>query len=251
VLESRSAADGRPGQTLQEGAYAFIKASIENLTFKPGQDLYDSQIAATLGISRTPVREALRRLEREGLVNATPRRGWTVHRLQVQDIVQIFEIKEALEGMLTRKAAASLDQPTATWLDAAIVEMEAAAAAGKIEAWVEAERRWHRTLYSAAGNDRARDFVATINSQWDRLRFWLMAIEGRMGRSLREHRAVHERVIARDAEGAESLMKEHLANVGGDIVNLLTTLVLPASAMVDADEDRTSQRTTLAVPVEN
>jgi GntR family transcriptional regulator, rspAB operon transcriptional repressor len=237
MVES-NVAGAAAGQTLQETAYGYVKTSIEALTLKPGQSLYDAQIAASLGISRTPVREALRRLEREGLVVATPRRGWTVYRLQVEDIAQIFEIKEALEGMLTRKATANLDAATEIVLDQSLGQMVAAAAAGDHAGWIAADRRWHAALYGAACNDRARDYVATINSQWNRLRFWLMAIEGRMGSSLREHAAVHERVLARDPAGAEALMKEHLSNVGADIVDLLTNLVLPASAMVAVDEGR-------------
>ena len=80
------------------------------LELKPGAYLTDSQIAAEVNISRTPVREAFYRLEHEGLLVNQARRGWRVYTLSLQDIEQIFESKEALEGMVSRQAAACRDE---------------------------------------------------------------------------------------------------------------------------------------------
>jgi DNA-binding GntR family transcriptional regulator len=235
---TRSAVPG----TLLDRAYDYIRSGIEKRTFQAGDNLYDSQIATTLGMSRTPVREALRRLEREGIVASIPRRGWTVPRLRVDDLIQIFEIKESLEGMLARKAVGRMTEEVIAELESAITDLEAAAAAGDRDGWLSADRRWHRILYGAAGNERAREMISSLNSQWNRFRFWIMALEGRMGRSAAEHRAIHQQVLAGDGAAAEARMKEHLASMRADIVDLVTNLILPAASMVSGQPHRDSDQ---------
>ena len=92
--------------TYQQQAYDYVKDQITGLKLKPGQTLTDSQVAAELEISRTPVREALRRLEQEGLLVNDSRRGWKIYSLSLDDIRQIFEIKQLLEGLIVEQAAA-------------------------------------------------------------------------------------------------------------------------------------------------
>ena len=220
-------AEPHANQTFPERAYEFVRRGILDHSFRPGQDLNDGEIATQLGISRTPVREALRRLEREGLVVHIPRRGWTVFTLQVEDIAQIFEIKQALEGMMARRAAERLRPKVGAALLSAVADMEAAAAAGDRQAWFAADVRLHDVLQRASGNDRAAEIVTTLNAQWHRLRVGLLAIEGRIDRSTPEHRDIVERVLAGDGAEAERLMQTHLGNLGKYLIDLLTNLVLP------------------------
>ena len=99
-----------PVATLQEQVYDFVKGRIMNLDLKPGQYITDSQLIKELGVSRTPVRQALSRLEQEGLLINKGRRGWKVYSLSLEDVHEIFNLKEAIEGMVARHAAQCKDE---------------------------------------------------------------------------------------------------------------------------------------------
>lgn len=213
--------------TLQEQAYRFVKARIMNLDLKPGQYLNDSDIADELGMSRTPVREGLRRLEHEGLLINQARRGWRVYTLSLEDIHEIFDVKEAVEGMLARCAAECSNDELRDTLAQALAQMNLAAEAGDIEKWLAADGQLHDTIFAMCGNKRAASVVQSLNDQWHRVRIGFLALQGRVQRSSPEHRAIVESILAGDGEEAERLMSVHLRNVEKELVHLLVNLVLP------------------------
>ena len=94
--------------TFQQQTYEYVRNQIINLGFKPGEYITDMLIAEKLAISRTPVREAFQRLEKEGLLVNEARKGWRVYTLELEDIHEIFDLKIAIEGMLVRRAATAL-----------------------------------------------------------------------------------------------------------------------------------------------
>lgn len=216
-----------PVATLQEQAYGHVKAQIMNLDLKPGEYVTDSQVATDLDISRTPVREALRRLEQEGLLINQARRGWKVYALSLDDINQIFDLKVAIEGMIARKAAACPDDELRSSLQQAMTEMEAAAEAHDVEAWRTADARLHDIIFEMSGNDRAIRIVDTLNVQWHRVRIGFLALQGRIARSNPEHDAFVKAILEGDSDKAEHLIQEHLNNVREELVRLLVNLVLP------------------------
>jgi DNA-binding GntR family transcriptional regulator len=213
--------------TLQERAYEFVKAQIMNLDLKPGQYITDSQIAGEMNISRTPVREALRRLEQEGFLVNQARRGWKVYTLSLEDIHEIFDIKESLEGMIARRAAACQDAKLQHSLRESLERMENAAKAGDCEAWQVADLVLHNAIFEMAGNERAKRIIQNLNEKWHRVRIGFLALQGWIERSNPEHTAFVERILAGDADGAEDLMRSHLNNVREELVRLLVNLVLP------------------------
>jgi DNA-binding GntR family transcriptional regulator len=197
------------------------------LGFKPGEYITDSQIAGQLNISRTPVREAFYRLGKEGLLINEARRGWKIYTLSLDDINDIFDIKEVVEGMVARKAAACQDESLRNALREVLRKMEAAAAANDAEAWLEADVHLHEILFHMAGNERASRIVANLNDQWHRVRIGFMALQGRTKRSADEHRSIIESILAGDGEEAEGRMRAHLNQVRQELVHLLVTMVLP------------------------
>lgn len=213
--------------TLQEQAYSFVKAKIMDLEIKPGQYITDSEVAEELGMSRTPVREGLRRLEHEGLLINYARRGWRVYALSLQDIHDIFDLKEAVEGMLARRAASCSDEELRSILVEIVERMAVAAQADDVEAWLQADVQFHRTLFAMSGNKRAIDFVQTLNDQWHRVRTGFVTLRERMQRSNVEHEAIIDGILARDGEQAERAMTVHLHNVKDELVHLLVNVVLP------------------------
>jgi DNA-binding GntR family transcriptional regulator len=216
-----------PNITYQQQAYQYIKAQIINLGFKPGEYITDAQIAGQLKISRTPVREAFHRLEKEGLLINEARRGWKIYTLSLHDIHEIFDIKEVVEGMVARKAAACQDEGMRTSLRTALKRMESAAVESDAEAWLEADFQLHHILFQMADNERAARIVANLNDQWHRVRLGFVALQGRTKRSAGEHRSIIQSILAGDGEQAELRMRAHLNQVREELVHLLVTVVLP------------------------
>lgn len=213
--------------TYQQQAYDHIKWRILELKLKPGEYIADTQIAEELGISRTPVREALYRLENEGLLTSVARRGWRVYALSLKDIHDIFDIKASVEGMIAAQAAACKDAALHEALRASIRQMREAVAADDPKAWLAADFALHEVLFRMVNNDRAERIVSNLNDQWHRLRIGFAAMEGRIARSTQEHSLFVEAILDGDADRAERAMRDHLNQVRAELVRLLVNMVLP------------------------
>jgi len=217
----------RAGRTLQDRAYNYIKSAILNMDLRPGQPLVDSELAEHIQVSRTPVREALRQLEREGLVIHVPRRGWHVHSLTLEDIHHIFDIKEELEGFTARRVAEVITPEDAERLMRILEGMEEAARRNDLDEWIVRDKEWHDLVFSILGNDRLEAIIHNLNDQWHRLRVGHIALGGRLQKSCAEHREISEAICAGDAERAERAMKDHLHGLRESLVNVLENLLLP------------------------
>jgi DNA-binding GntR family transcriptional regulator len=213
--------------TFQEQAYKYIKSKIVNLGFKPGEYLTDIQIAENLDISRTPVREAYRMLEREGLLVYEPRRGWRVYSLSLEDIHEIFEIKIALEGLIVRKSAKCDDPVLKKKLKETISLMRKASDEDDVNSWVELDMDLHHLIFMMAKNQRVMNFIENINDQWNRLRVGFSARTGRITHSILEHEAIVDAILSGDPDLAEKEMVSHLILVRDELVTLLINMVLP------------------------
>ena len=213
--------------TLQQKAYHFIKEKIMNRQLKAGSCLTDARVAAELGMSRTPVREAFRLLEYEGFLSSCARRGWQVYCLSLKDIREIFDIKETLESMLARKAAECEDDRKRGQLKRIMGRMKKSAVTNDHEAWRKADVELHDVLLAMSGNGRASRVICDLNDQWYRVRLGLMATQGRLERSTREHEAVVEKILAGDGSGAERHMRSHLHNLRAELERLLLHVILP------------------------
>lgn len=213
--------------TFQQQAYEHVKNKITNLGFKPGEYITDVQIADTLNISRTPVREAFHRLENEGLLNYEARKGWKVYTLSLTDIHEIFDLKISIEGLVANKAAACQDETLREALREALRQMRLAAAADDIEAWLQADIQLHEIIFKMANNERAHRIITNLNNQWHRVRIGFAAMQGRVMRSVAEHERFVENILNGDGEAAEQHMRQHLNQVREELVRLLVNMVLP------------------------
>jgi len=216
-----------PITTFQENAYNYVKSQILNLGFKPGEYLTDIQISNKLNISRTPVREAFRMIEREGLLVYEARRGWRVYTLTLDDINEIFEIKITLEGELSRKAALCEDKHLRNKLKETISFMRKAEETDDVESWIAVDTDLHHTIFLMAHNQRALQILENINDQWNRLRIGFSARTGRINRSIIEHEALVQAILDGDGESAEQRTRDHLRNVQDELVNTLINMVFP------------------------
>jgi DNA-binding GntR family transcriptional regulator len=221
--------DGNQVATAEQQAYHLVKTRIMEMYYKPGQIVTDSDLAEELAFSRTPIANALRRLEYEGLLTNQPRRGWQVTPLSLDDIHEIFNIKEALETMIARQAAASTDEALHATLRECVEKMQQLSAAGDKEAWDIIHMRWHQTVLAMSEypDGRVPRILNNLNEQWRRVRRGLLAIDGRMARETVEHVAIAESILGQDPDEAEQRTLRHLQHVRQEVVYLLKNMVLP------------------------
>ncbi len=213
--------------TYQQRAYDFVKAQITNRGFRPGECITDARIAHELRISRTPVREAFHRLENENLLLYEARRGWRVYTLTLKDIKEIFDIKEVVEGMAARKAAACTDEAQRAGLRSAFDDMRRAAADNETEAWVQADHRFHDAIFAMADNARACRIIWNLNDQWNRVRIGFSTIRNRVERANDEHKAIMDAILAGDGDEAERQTHAHFKQVREELIHVLVNMVLP------------------------
>jgi DNA-binding GntR family transcriptional regulator len=224
------------GKTWKQ-AYDDIQNLILSSAVKPGEAVTEIGLSKRLGLGRTPVREALHKLEQEGLI-VTENRRKRVYILTVAEAEAIFDIKIALESAVCGWAAERGDDKDRAALGRILERMRALLesrppepADGSLwfKKWVETDEALHRQMYRMAGNKRAEAFILQLNRQWHRVRVGMLAIEGRLDRSLEEHTAFIEAILARDARAAGEAMTQHLTNLKRMLVQILNMFHYPAA----------------------
>jgi DNA-binding GntR family transcriptional regulator len=224
---NNSQRNGGATELLPQFAYSYIKERILNRVFTPGQQLTDTHLAEELGISRTPVRDALRQLTYEGLLVNQARRGWQVYSLSLEDIHEIFDLKVVLEGMIAGHAARCQDEEKRALLKDTMEKMKRAANANDFDTWREADHELHQIIFSMTPNERAWRIVENLNEQWYRLRIGYIALEGRIQRSCLEHEPIVLSILAGKEEEAERCMRVHIENIQKELVHMLVNMVFP------------------------
>jgi DNA-binding GntR family transcriptional regulator len=198
-----------PAGSLRERALDTIRSRILDQQYPPGSLLSENQLAEELGISRTPIREALRELAAGGLVRILPQRGVEVSEPSVQDIVEVYQLREQLECFAARLAAEHLTPADARSLAADHAEALAHVAAGRLQDAYEASVRLHAQIVALTRNARLARFMSQLGDQVHR--FGMLTLRhGRAPRALEEHGRIIEAILARDGAAAEALMREHL-----------------------------------------
>jgi DNA-binding GntR family transcriptional regulator len=201
-----------PRTTLTLEAYRALRRAILNRRYPPGTKLVVRELAEALGLSPTPVKEALAALEREGLVRAIPHRGYQVPAPGLEDIREIYELREALEGLAARLAALKGGADLLDRLQELLLRQREAAAQGDLEAYGDLDLAFHHALWEASGNQRLLRSAENLDGQVRLLISTSAAVPGRLPSALTEHGAILERLSARDPEGAERAMRLHVRN---------------------------------------
>jgi DNA-binding GntR family transcriptional regulator len=204
---SRSAEDR---QTASERAYQALKAMIMNNDLPPGAQVLELEAAALLGMSRTPVREAMVRLEQEGVVALRPRHGMRVLALSARDMADIYEILTALESAAAESVARQgLAASEIAELEQAVADMDKALDADDLKAWSEADERFHRLLVHHSGNRRLIGIVEQVWDQAHRARIQTLPLRPKPVTSNRDHRDLVEAIRRNDAPAARSIHENH------------------------------------------
>jgi len=203
-------------------AYERLKAEIRTNSLPPGYQAPEPEIALRLGMSRTPVREALIRLQAEGLVELIPRRGARVLPLRADDMREIYEILTSIEpDAAAAVAARGLTDDEYQPLDQATTDMEKALEAEDLDAWAIADDRFHGTLLQLHGNKRMIAYVSSLYDQAHRARIFTLRMRDLPVRSTAEHREILEHLKAGDAQATWQAFRAHRQRTGKELSGIL------------------------------
>lgn len=212
------------GQRSTEIAYLHIKQKILDNEYPPGAYVLEQDIAAELKLSRTPVREALVRLQQDGLVKIVPRHGVRISPLSPADMREIYEVLMSLEPtavelLARRRPSLSELAPLVEACDA----MEAALSRREpdLKAWAAADESFHINLARMCGNSRLAAMIMTVWDQAHRARMFTLTLRPVPHRSTKEHRAVVEAILAGDAAGAHKLYAAHRRRGGVELMSII------------------------------
>lgn len=212
----------QPRTSRVDDAYEQLKDEIRSNRMPPGFQAPEPEIALRLGMSRTPVREALIRLEAEGLVELVPRRGARVLPIRAEDMREIYEILGSLEpDAVAALARRGLSETDLAPLSQATADMERALAADDLDAWADADDRFHRIVLELHGNRRMTDFVGVLFDQAHRARIFTLRLRQRPERSTAEHREILDALGAGDARRARRVFRDHRKRVARELLTIL------------------------------
>ena len=196
--------------SLSQQAVEELRRRIVANSLAPGQRLDEAVLADDLGISRTPLREALKVLSAEGLVEIRPRRGCYVAQVAPADLDEIFPIMALLEGEVAREAALKGSAADLKRLGQLHESLERHAAAGDVDRYYEVNYAFHDALQAIAGNRWLQHVIGDLRKLLRLSRHRSLRLEGRLEESLAEHRVLMDALHRRDAAAAERIMKDHL-----------------------------------------
>ncbi len=211
--------------SLVHEAYLKVHQQILDNSLPAGFQATEPELADKLNMSRTPLREALIRLENEGLVERIPRRGVRVLPLFYQDIKEIYEIFEIIEPeMAADLARQNLNKTQIFPLEEAIIGMERTVAEGDIAAWAEYDRDYHRLLPQLQSNRRLELYLTRLNSQIHRARMVTVHLRTSHSWATEELRKIHNCIENGDPEQARALFRNRWQVVSAELLGILKNL---------------------------
>ena len=207
-------------ESLAEKTYRRVRGQLLNGRYAPGERLLHGQLSKELGVSLTPLREAVRRLESEGFLVSLPRQGTFVRKLSRAEAAEVYDIREMLEALAARLASVNATQEQVAGMKATVAEYTQAVERGDIKACVRSDFRFHRQLVEAGANRRLIDMMASFHVQLSSIfetgpDYLLQARD-----YLREHRGILEFVERHDPEGAERIIRGHIQKGKSLLLNL-------------------------------
>jgi DNA-binding GntR family transcriptional regulator len=225
---------------LKDAVYAQILEKIVDGTLPAGYPLREGELAARFGVSKTPLRDALVRLQADGLVSIPPYRSAVVVGYSQQDLREIYEVRELVEGACAREAALTISTDDLAGLSQLMRDSAACLVGDDVATGQEATLaglidRFDVIMYAQCRNGRINEMVANIRNHILRIGQLTTRIPGRMVKSVREHQAIYEAIVQRDGAAAEAAMRRHILSVMADqLVNIANSADPAASSSAAA-----------------
>ena len=205
--------------SFKQRAYTIIKEAILNLELEPGAPLVEAELSEQLGISKTPVRDALQELEREGFVVRVPFTGTYVAEITPKDVTEVFQLRGFLEGIVARQVAGSFTDEELDQLAANLEAAEVALHEGDLALCSDRNRTLHDAIVDKVDNERLHAIIHNLDDHV--LRFGALSdrIGGRLDVSLVEHHRILTALRDQDPVGAEEAMLDHYLSVLQDLAS--------------------------------
>jgi len=197
---------------LREIVFNTMRHAIIEGDFKPGQRLMEVQLAEQMGVSRTPVREAIRKLELEGLVIMVPRKGAYVAGLSSEDIKDVVEIRAILEGFAAKQASYNYTPQDIKQLEAVFKNFEQAVLENSIVDLINYDTEFHEVIYKIANNTKLIQISNALREQVQRYRVAYFTQTHRTDILLKEHRSMLDAIINKDGNRAREIAEQHVSS---------------------------------------
>ncbi len=197
---------------LRDVVFNTLREAILKGDLEPGERLMEIALANRLGVSRTPIREAIRKLELEGLVVMIPRRGAQVASITKKDLQDVLEVRSSLEVLATELACERINAEQLDALKGALNRFEKVLGSGDVSVIARADVDFHDVIFSSTGNARLVQILNNLREQMYRYRLEYLKDFSSHARLLEEHRQLMEAIAARDQKNAAMIIKAHIEN---------------------------------------
>lgn len=203
---------------IRDVVYEYLRTAIINGLIKPGERLVEKEYAEKFNISRTPVREALRKLEIEGLVENIPRKGDIVKGIDLTDMLEIFAIRQALEPLVVKTAMENITPEDIIKLQKTVEEMTCSAHRDDTGAVLKAFQDFHDILINVSNMPRLSAIISQLKDYLGRFRTISLSDPTRRTQAINEHNEILQAIIAKDKGTAEQLIASHLSSARQSLV---------------------------------
>ena len=197
---------------LREIVFESVRGAIISGVLKPGERLMEVQLAEKLGVSRTPIREAIRKLELEGLVIMMPRKGAYVADLSLKDITDVLEIRAALEGLAAGLAALRITDEEIEALELNALQFHQALEADDFDLIIQKDIEFHDKIFKATRNDKLLQITNNLREQVQRFRIMYINKSNKSKDLAKEHYEIAEAISRRNIEMAHKIAEKHIEN---------------------------------------
>ena len=201
-----------------------IRKEVSSGILKPGDQLEVTALAERFGVSRTPIREAIRTLVESGVLETRPRKGSFVRVLSAKQLLDLFQVAAELEGMACRLAALSLTKENVEAIERGLAKCTQAAEAQNNAEYAMANLDFHTAIHNASGNDWLIEQLRQLQINLNSYRTMPYEIRGRLNKSTGEHKIICDAILSGDGEHACNLMRDHMMLQGKRLPSIIATL---------------------------
>jgi DNA-binding GntR family transcriptional regulator len=207
--------------SLEEKVYISLEEQIISQKLRPGESVTEMKLSRELGVSRTPVREALQRLDREGLIKLIPNKGAVVLGISEQDLIDIYKIRMRLEGLAARIAAEKKDEQFCRALGDNVDLTEFYMTKGDIEKVKNLDSEFHDIIYRCCESRMLGKTLSELHRYIASYRKLSLAVSGRIDRSLAEHKEIYDAIASGNADAADELMSKHVERALENLLKII------------------------------
>ncbi len=206
---------------LRDVVFNTLREAILRGDLVPGERLMELQLAAKLGVSRTPIREAIRMLEQEGLAITIPRKGAIVAGMTEKDMQDVLEIREALEELSVQVACDKITDEEVAKLRENMENFETSLKSGDLKRMAEADVEFHDVIYQATDNPKLINMLNNLREQMYRYRVEYLKNPSNHEQLLREHEAIYRGIMEKDKDAVTEMIRKHISNQVDVVKNII------------------------------